>query len=135
MPVATKNGGIAFAFPNVCRTQVGPAQVPIPYPSIGQLSDATNVADSSTGTGEVNAGGDPVILAQTSEIANTLGDQAALGGVQSGTTGGKVTFTSGSKTVKAHGKEVVRMMDPTSQNNDNAVGYVLGGVTNVLVGG
>jgi Domain of unknown function (DUF4150) len=140
MPIATKKSGfIAFAFPDVCKTPAppSPTPVPIPYPNIGQLSDATNTSDSSTGTGEIKAGGDHVILAQTSEIPNTLGDQAgsAGGGVKSGTTGGKVEFTSGSKTVKVHGKEVVRMTDPTTQNAGNAVGSVLGGVPNILVGG
>lgn len=141
MPIATKKSGfIAFAFPNVCLTPAPPppgSQVPIPYPSIGQLSDATKTAEKSGGKGEVKAGGDQVILAQQSEISSSTGDSPGTGGgVKSGPPpGGKVTFTSGSKTVKAHGKEVVRMMDPTSQNNDNAVGFVLGGVTNVMAGG
>jgi len=138
MPIATKKSGfIAFAFPDVCLTPAPPgSQIPVPYPNIGQLSDATKAADGSTGTGEVKAGGDLVILAEASEIQSTTGDQAGTGGgVKSGTTGGKVTFTAGSKKVKVHGKEVVRMMDPTSQNDGNAVGFVLGGVTNVLVGG
>jgi hypothetical protein len=138
MPIATKKSGfIAFAFPDVCLTPAPPGpQVPIPYPNIGKLSDATNAADNSTGTGEVKAGGDVVILAQASEIPTSTGDEAGTTGVKSGQpTGGKVTFTAGSKTVKVHGKEVVRMMDPTSQNNENAVGFVLGGVTNVMVGG
>jgi uncharacterized protein DUF4150 len=138
MPIATTKGGIAFAFPDVCKTPAppSPTPIPIPYPNIGQLSAASNVSDTSTGTGEVKAGGNHVILAQTSEIPNTMGDQpGSAGGVKSGTTGGKVEFTAGSKTVEVHGKEVVRMMDPTTQNKGNAVGMVLGGVPNILVGG
>jgi hypothetical protein len=37
--------------------------------------------------------------------------------------------------VTIHGKAVVRMLDPTKQNDGNADGVVLGGVPNVLVGG
>jgi hypothetical protein len=138
MPIATKKpGGIAFAFPNVCKTPPPAPGVPIPYPNIGQLSQADNASDSSTGTGEVKAGGYLVILAKTSVIQSTLGDQAGSGGgVQSGPPpGGKVEFTSGSGTVKIHGKSVVRMTDPTTQNAGNANGIVLGGVPNILVGG
>ena len=65
----------------------------------------------------------------------TTGDEAgSLGGVTSGGTKGAVAFTSSSTTVKVNDKGVVRMFDSTSQNNDNAVGVVLGGVATVLVG-
>ena len=49
-PITTTKGGICFAFPNVCQTQVGPATVPIPYPSIGQLGDAAGQAGVTSGT-------------------------------------------------------------------------------------
>ncbi len=134
-PIATKKAGfIAFAFPDVCNTQVGPATVPIPYPNIGQLSDATNISDGSNGN-PVYAVGNPVILVNTSEIPTTTGDEAgALGGVTSGTTKGKVEFTQGSSSVFVNNKAVVRMFDPTKQNNGNAVGTVMGGEPTVLVG-
>ena len=133
-PITTTAGGICFAFPDVCLTPPAPP-VPIPYPNIGQLSDATSVSDS-TGTGQVTVGGKPVVLANTSTIPSTVGDEAGSGGgVMSGSTKGAVEFTRGSATVTIHGKAVVRMFDPTEQNNGNAVGVVLGGVPNVLVGG
>lgn len=137
LPIATnKSGFICFAFPDVCLTPAAPSPVPIPYPNIGQLADATLVSDTSTGTGEVKVGGNYVILAKKSEIPTTTGDEAgSVGGVTSGTTKGKVEFTQGSATVKIHGQHVVRMTDPTTQNNKNANGTVLGGVPNVLVGG
>jgi hypothetical protein len=37
--------------------------------------------------------------------------------------------------VKANGKGIVRLGDSTTQNNQNAVGTVLGGLPTVLVGG
>jgi hypothetical protein len=137
LPVATKKSGyICFAFPDVCMTPIGTGSVPIPYPNIGQLSDAEKVSDSSTGTGEVKVKGNYVILANKSEIASTTGDEAGTdGGITSGTTGDKVEFIRGSSTVKIHGQMVVRMTDMTKQNKGNAVGMVLGGETSVLVGG
>lgn len=126
-PITTTKGGICFAFPNVCLTQIGPATVPIPYPSIGQLSDAG-------GTSKVKAGGSNVVR-KADSIGSTTGDSAGQAGVTSGTVGGKVEFASYSATVKAEGSEVVRMFDQTKQNNGNAVGIVLGGFPKVLVGG
>lgn len=136
MPATTKKSGdLCFAFPNVCNTQVGPATVPIPYPSIGDLGDATDVAES------VKIGGNPVVTAK-SYIGNTKGDEPALptGGVPSGNRGGAVIFKTKSGTVKAEGGGIVRMGDTTGQNCDagrataNAFGTVLGGVPTVLVG-
>ena len=39
-PASTKGGGMCFAFPNVCKTPAAPSPLPIPYPSIGQLTNA-----------------------------------------------------------------------------------------------
>jgi hypothetical protein len=122
-PITTKSGGICFAFPNVCNTQVGTATVPIPYPSIGQLSDASGTAT------DVKAGGNEVVI-KSSTIQTTTGDSAAI----TGTKGGPVEFTSASNSVFANGSGVVRMFDQTKQNNGNAVGTVLGGFPQVLVG-
>ena len=126
-PITTKSGGICFAFPNVCLTQVGPATVPIPYPSIGQLSDTTGTAS------DVKAGGSEVVI-KTSSISSTTGDSAGQSGVKSGTVSGPVSFKSSSNSVLANGQGVVRMFDQTEQNGTNAVGVVLGGFPQVLVG-
>jgi Domain of unknown function (DUF4150) len=130
--VATKSQGICFAFPNVCFTPPTsiplPNGVPIPYPSIGQLSDAQPVASS------VNAGGNPVVV-KKSKIPSTTGDSAgSLGGVTSHTVSAEVEFISASGTVFAEGSEVVRMFDKTKQNHGNAQGTVLGGFPSVMVG-
>jgi Domain of unknown function (DUF4150) len=132
-PVTTKSQGICFAFPNVCFTPPVslpfPSGVPIPYPSIGQLSDATVTAAS------VKAGGNEVVT-KSSKIMSTTGDSAgSLLGVISGSVGGKVEFATASSSVFAEGVAVVRMFDTTKQNNGNAQGIVLGGVPTVLVGG
>jgi hypothetical protein len=135
-PITTTTGGICFAFPDVCNTQVGPATVPLPYPNIGQLSDAQDTSTKAGDQGAVEVGGKPVVLADQSKIQTSTGDEAgSIGGITSGVTKGEVKFTRGSATVQIHGKAVVRMFDPTTQNKGNAVGTVLGGVPNVLVGG
>lgn len=124
-PITTASEGICFAFPNVCITAVPPpvTETPIPYPSIGQLADASPVADT------VLAGGNPVVH-EDSKIANTSGDEAAKSG-----NGGEAAFVSFSNSVKvADGKKVVRLLDQTTQNDGNASGTVLGGFPTVLVG-
>jgi hypothetical protein len=135
-PVTTKSAGICFAFPNVCFTPptspASPNGIPIPYPSIGQLSSTSGTATS------VRAGGNQVVV-KASTINSTTGDSAgSLGGVRSQSFGGSVTFKTASGSVFAEGSEVVRMLDQTEQNNGpggaNAVGVVLGGFPTVLVG-
>ena len=128
-PIAVTDG-IAFAFPNICLTPAGPATVPIPYPSIAQLSEAK---DAST---NVLAGGKGIILSGKTKVDKTTGDEAGTSnGVTSGTQGKECTFTQGSSSVKVNGKSVVRMGDPTQQNGTNAMGTVLAGHATVLVGG
>ncbi len=124
----TTTVGICFAFPDVCQTLVpgSPSPVPVPYPNIGQLSLAAPVASS------VLVGGNPVVTSN-SEIETTTGDEAGSA-AGPGTFAGKVVFKTSSQSVNAEGNGVVRMFDTTEQNNGNAVGTVLGGVPNVLVG-
>ncbi|MFQ5629158.1 MAG: DUF4150 domain-containing protein [bacterium] len=124
LPITTTEGGICFAFPDVCKTPIGTSEVPIPYPNIGLLSEAE---DAST---DVRVAGHPVIL-ENSEIKKTMGDEAGTGGPGPGE---RVTFTSASASVRINGEFVVRMTDKTSQNNGNAKGVVLGGVANVRCG-
>jgi uncharacterized Zn-binding protein involved in type VI secretion len=123
-PIAVKDG-ICFAFPDILQTPAAPSPVPLPYPNIAQLSDATKTASS------VNAGGKAVIV-EDSEIASSSGGEAGTAGAPPNQ---KCTFTSFSGTVKANGKKIVRQMDQTSQNNGNAVGMVMSGVSTVMVGG
>ncbi|NJN18633.1 MAG: DUF4150 domain-containing protein [Oscillochloris sp.] len=126
-PITVKGPGICFAFPDVCLTPAPP--VPLPYPNIGQLADASGTAST------VLVGGNEVVTSN-STIPSTSGDEAgSVGGVTSGTTKGKVEFTvTFSGTVFAEGGNVIRLGDSTKQNNGNAVGTVLGGVPTVLVG-
>lgn len=133
-PIAVTDGQ-AIAFPNVCLTPAPPGPpVPVPYPSIASLADATKVSAN------VTVGGKGIVLAGESEVPSTTGDEAGSNkGVTSMVIGGKCRFPQGSSTVLVNGKGVVRMGDPTEQNvgpaGPNAFGQVLGGDPSVLVGG
>ena len=118
---------IAFAFPNVCPTTIPPAgPVPIPYPSIAQLADATPVSDTGKA---LFVKGTPVLL-EDSEVAQTSGDEPADPGTKSRVC--EMTQFSGS--VFFAGKGIVRFGDQTAQNQQNAVGSVLSAEPSVLVG-
>ncbi|MFZ5961668.1 PAAR-like domain-containing protein [Thalassococcus sp. BH17M4-6] len=125
--------GIAFAFPDVCLTPAPPsAPIPIPYPNIAQLADAQDVADDLLlGSSSLNA-----VLAD-STVATSSGDEAGSnGGVNNGNKiKGECKVTSASTTVLYGGKGIARFGDPTSQNDGNAVGSLLGAFPTVLVGG
>lgn len=133
-PIAVDDGQ-AFAFPNVCLTPVPSApSVPIPYPSIADLSAAKPVSEN------VTVGGKGVLLVDHSVVSSTKGAEAgADGGVTSMTNVGKCEFPAGSSSVLINGKGVVRMGDQTHQNvgdpGPNAFGTVLAGDASVLVGG
>jgi uncharacterized Zn-binding protein involved in type VI secretion len=138
-PITTKNSAFqCFAFPDVCwtppTTLATPHGVPIPYPNIGQCSQALQ-ASGENGQKPVKAGGDAVIV-KNSTIPKTSGDEAGtLNGVTSNQPNmGKVEFTMSSQTVRVNGQGVVRLGDATSQNSGNAHGFVLGGLPTVRVG-
>ena len=123
--------GIAFAFPDVCKTPAPPAPpVPIPYPNVADLSQATGVADQLL----LGPNGDPALLLD-SEVATSTGDEAgSAGGVTSGSIKGKCVITRASGSVLYGGKGVARFLDTTSQNDDNAQGMVLAALPTILVG-
>ena len=135
-PIAIAKG-IAFAFPDVCNTPAPPGSpIPIPYPNIAQLDQADSITDESDKELLVGSSGDYVLLAEA-EISSSAGNEAgSAGGVSSGVTKGPCKITQASQSV-VYGPEekgLVRFMDPTEQNDGNAVGMVLGAFPTVLVG-
>ena len=123
--------GIAFAFPDVCKTPTPGGPVPLPYPNIAQLADAQDVAtDLLLGPSSLNA------VLQDSVVPTSTGDEAgSVGGVISGIVKGPCTVTAGSSTVLYAGRQIARFGDPTDQNDGNAVGTLMGAFPTVLVGG
>ena len=135
-PIAPTQG-IAFAFPDVCKTPAPPGPpVPMPYPNVAQLDQANGVTDESNKELLVGPSSLHVLLLD-SEITTSTGDEAgSVGGVTSGTIKGRCRVTQASSSV-IYGpsqKGIARFMDTTSQNDGNATGMVLGAFPTVLVG-
>jgi hypothetical protein len=107
------SGGITIAFPDVCKTQVGPAVVPIPYPNIAKSGD------TAKGSKKVKCDGNPVCL-KDSNFSTSVGDEpGALKGIASSKTKGKAEFVNYSFDVKVEGKNVPRAFDLMLHNDKN----------------
>jgi len=112
-PVTKASGGKVIAAPDVCKTPVGSAIVPIPYPNISKSGDLAK------GSKSVKINGASVCLS-TSEFSTSTGDEAGSAkGIVSGTTKGKVHPVNYSFDVKIEGKSVVRNTDLFTGNNRN----------------
>ncbi len=112
-PVTKKSNGTVVTFPDVCKTPVGSAIVPIPYPNISKSGDLAK------GSKNVTINGAPVCL-DNSEFSTSTGDEAGSAkGMMSSTTKGKAFPIMGSFDVKIEGKNVVRNTDPFLGNNRN----------------
>jgi hypothetical protein len=134
-PIAPAQG-IAFAFPDVCNTPTPGGTVPIPYPNVAQLDQATGITDLGGKELLVGPAGLHVLL-KDSEVATSTGDEAgSAGGVQSGVTKGKcqVVQASGSVVYGPDELGIARFMDATKQNSENADGFVMAAFPTVIVG-
>jgi hypothetical protein len=106
--------GQAMGFPDTCKTQVGPAVVPIPYPNIGMTPTATGV------TTKVLVVNMPA-LTQGSKLPMSQGDEAgAAGGVVSGMIMGPIAFRTASSKVAFQGQKVIVLTATTAHNGSNA---------------
>lgn len=109
------SGGVASAFPDVCKTPSPGGPVPIPYPNVAKS------ADTSQGSSTVEMDGNPVML-KGSVFSTSTGDEAgtAGGGVASNTTKGKAEFVNYSFDVIVEGKNVARLGDMMLQNKQSS---------------
>ncbi len=113
----------ASSAPDVCKTPMGSAVVPIPYPVTSQASHLAQATSS------VIIDGNPTAIASSTHSQCT-GDQAGSAtGLISGTTANKTHFVSYSFDVKAEGEGIVRHMDLTTMNNRNTLGMNFGAAT------
>ena len=118
VPVVTREGGMAFAFPDVCKVPAppSPSGVPVPLPNMAQCSDA----DSGSCSQNTRVRNKAVLVA-TSEIPRSSGDEAGtLGGVVSSTNMGKVVFRTSSSKVRIEGTAAVMHLATTAHNGSNA---------------
>lgn len=114
----TKEKGQALAMPDVCKTPAppSPSPIPVPYPNMADFPLAQKAAR------KVFIHGMPA-LTKASTVEPTQGDQPGVaGGLSSGKIMGKAAFTQGSVCVKIEGSPAQRLGDPTTQNDNNAVG-------------
>jgi hypothetical protein len=111
------SGGLSIVFPDVCKTPAPPAPpVPIPYPNIGQASDATGGPTSVTTDGAM-----PMV--KGAKYMKSSGDEAGtLGGVMSSVNMNECEFMLYSFDVKLEGKNACRMGDPLFHNKKNMMG-------------
>lgn len=114
--MSTRMAGMSTAFPDVCKTPSPAGPVPIPYPSIAQLT----MANPSTCSMKVLVLNQPV-LHKGSEIPMTSGDEAGTaGGVVSGMNMGPAKPKLGSMGVVVEGQKVVYQTCMFGQNGSNA---------------
>lgn len=115
-PASTKGGGMCFAFPNVCKTPAAPSPIPIPYPSIGQCSNASG--DTCSKKVKIL---NKAVLHKSSEISSTSGDEAGtLKGLVSSTGGDKAKYKTSASKVLVEGNEIVTHLKMAAQNGSNA---------------
>lgn len=110
------SGGISIVFPDVCKTPVGSAVVPIPYPNIGKAADTTN-GPKSVKTDK------KMPMVKGAKYSTSTGDEAGVQkGVISSQTKGECEFMMYSFDVKFEGKNVCRLGDPLFHNKKNIMG-------------
>ena len=110
------SGGISIVFPDVCKTPVGSAVVPIPYPNIGKSSD-TSKGPKSVKTDK------KMPMVKAAIYTTSTGDEAGVQkGVVSSKTKGECEYMLYSFDVKFEGKNVCRMGDQLFHNKKNIMG-------------
>jgi len=119
MFATTKAGGQDMVnAPDVCKTVVGPAVVPTPYPTVGMPPTGNPT------TTKVFIAGAPA-LTKASKAMPTNGDQPGAsggGGVVSGKVMGAAEYILSSMKVKLEGNPAVRLNDMVKLNDGNTVG-------------
>lgn len=122
MFATTRGGGsVAANIPDVCKTVVGPAVVPIPYPDFGQPAMANPVAMKVFVSGAQ-------ALTKASKIQPTNGDEAGAsggGGVASNSIIGTTEYILSSLKVKFEGNPAVRLTDTMTTNKNNTMAMTI----------
>jgi hypothetical protein len=110
------SGGTSLVFPDVCKTPVGNAVVPIPYANVGVSSDTSNGPKTVTVDGKM-----PMV--KGAKYPKSSGDEpGTAGGVVSGCNKGECEFMLYSFDIKFEGKNVCRLGDPLFHNKKNIMG-------------
>jgi len=118
-PVATKEGGMCIAVPDVCL--VPPVGIPTPFVNLAMCRDAQATSARVLASNKE-------VITEASTIPMSTGNEAgAMGGIISGVIKGPCSFKTKSSRVLAEGKGVVVHLAVTGQNGTsaNAVGIHL----------
>ena len=114
MPASSKSGGMCLAFPDVCLTPVLGVPVPIPYPNIAQVSNASDTVDKVVIENKET-------VVESSKISSSMGDEAGVqGGVTSGKNMDEVQFKGYSSKVYFKGKKAVYHTATSAHNGSSA---------------
>jgi len=114
LPGSTKQGGVCFAFPDVCKTPTPGGPVPIPYPNFGQVMTCQKTASKVKFS-------NMQVATKKSEMPMSQGDEPGVaGGVVSNVNMNKVLYRKCSSKVKAMGNQVAQLTSMTGQNGSNA---------------
>jgi uncharacterized Zn-binding protein involved in type VI secretion len=116
-----QKSGKNFAFPDVCKTPAppSPSPVPIPYPNLSeQMMGAMPVPT-------VLIDGGPAHTMSTKPALSNGDNAGVLGGVKSNVFMNSTAMKKGCSKVMIKGKPATKMLMPTSQNSDNAVGLTI----------
>jgi hypothetical protein len=106
--------GTSIAFPDVCKTPSPAGPVPIPYPNVAMSSD------TMSGSKTVKMDGNEIMIKGANMKMSTGDEAGAAMGVASNKIKGKAEFVNYSFDVKVDGKNVCRLVDPTTQNMGSA---------------
>ncbi|HEX4504039.1 MAG TPA: PAAR-like domain-containing protein [Scandinavium sp.] len=107
--------------PDVCKTPMGPATPPVPYPVTADLVDAVQTVPT------VKANAAPLVVLTQSFIPKTKGDEPGTAkGISSGTVADICEPLEHSTTLKAGGFPVLRHGDVFWMNNKNTTGKIYG---------
>jgi hypothetical protein len=114
-PAATKGGGMAMGFPDVCKVPAPPAPpVPTPFPNMAQVSSSTGTVSSVKIVNKES-------VVESSKISSSKGDEAGtLKGMVSSTTSGECQYKRGSSKVMLAGRAAVVHLAMTAHNGSNA---------------
>lgn len=110
--MATMNLG----FPDVCKTPVGPAVTPVPYPNISETSNALPTVPN------ILLAGTPAQNLASIVPLSTGDSTGVLGGVVSQTEMGMTRPTTGAFTILYDGMPATRLTSINAQNMNNCVG-------------
>lgn len=111
----TMSGGVNLGAPDVCKTPVAGAPVPVPYVNISSGSNA----NPSTATRKTLVSGSPALNLNSKTILSNGDESGVQTGIVSNVIMGPTSFVTGSSKLILEGAPAVRLTSTTGQNGIN----------------